>query len=631
MDLTFSAPYLSIISFPDITVPEFTLITGPNGGGKSHLLKAIEQGHVSNSKSPIPHFPMTPPPGSNTDVKYYDGSNLIPSNAPPPNVIPPVQERAQVIAGFMSSREAQYGRRGLPGPPQTDADRERNLLMSLPAASRRWLEAVSQDVHKPVMDLDEVDLRRTRTPYWGQAEIFGEQFSILFTTYRDAILQNNVRKLKASEGKEDSDFLTDEQFVARYGLPPWSVMNDILLEAELDLEVTAPDEYGREIYSPLLRKRSSNAAVTYQNLSSGEKVIVSLSFSLFNASEDRQAILLPKLLLLDEVDAPLHPSMARVFLRVVEGTLVKSFGVTVIATTHSPSTVALAPEASIFIMRPGQPGLHKTSKADALNALTEGVPTIALSYHGRRQVFVESPDDAEIYASIYLRIRGRLKSERSLEFIATGVRSSQGDENTGCDNVLRIVNQLVDAGNESVFGLLDWDGRREPSERIAVLAHGIRNGLENVMLDPLLLAAVICYLFPEQWDSLDPSRDSTWQTFKDSDQSFLQQATTSVCSRIFGDSIDEKRKSKYSGGFELELDRRVFETDDHEYEAMVLRAFPFFRSITKKSERCTDLIRRIVATVLRDAPGLLPLEIETCMSRLLKSESHMASSIGPSA
>lgn len=226
MDLTFSAPYLSITSFPDITVPEFTLITGPNGGGKSHLLKAIEQGFVTNSKSPIPQFPIAPPPGSNAEVKYFDWSNFVPPGAQTPSNMQPFREREQAITNFLTSRQAQYGPRGLPGLPQTDADRERNLLTSLPAASRRWLEAVSQDVHKPLMQLDEVDLRRTRTPYWGQAEIFGEQFSVLFTTYRDARLQNSIQKLKASEGYEDSDFLNDEQFIARYGLPPWKVMNE---------------------------------------------------------------------------------------------------------------------------------------------------------------------------------------------------------------------------------------------------------------------------------------------------------------------------------------------------------------------------------------------------------------------
>lgn len=402
----------------------------------------------------------------------------------------------------------------------------------------------------------------------------------------------------------------------------------ILLEAELDLEVTAPDEYGQEVYAPMLRKRSSNAAVTYQNLSSGEKVILSISFALFNASEDRQAILLPKLLLLDEVDAPLHPSMARVLLRVIEGTLVKRFGVTVIATTHSPSTVALAPEASLFIMRAGQAGMHKTTKADALNALTEGVPTIALSYHGRRQVFVESPDDAEIYSSLYLRLKNRLRSERSLEFIATGVRSPRGDENTGCDNVVRIVNQLVEAGNESVFGLLDWDNRREPSGRIAVLAHELRNGLENVMLDPLLLAAFVCYHFPKEWESFDSLGHLSWAALKDSNQEQLQRAASDVCSRIFGSGDAARRDAQYVSGLRLELDSRVFDLDDHEYEKAVLQAFPFFRSVTKGSERCAELMKRIVATVLREAPEFLPVEIETCMSQLLNSESHVPSGIG---
>jgi ABC-type glutathione transport system ATPase component len=104
----------------------------------------------------------------------------------------------------------------------------------------------------------------------------------------------------------------------------------------------------------------------------------------------------PKLLLLDEIDAPLHPSMARTILDIIIKTLLGVYGIEVLATTHSPSTVALAPEDALYAMREGQPGLTKVTKDEALSILTVGVPTLSISYDGRRQVFVESPIDAQI-------------------------------------------------------------------------------------------------------------------------------------------------------------------------------------------------------------------------------------------
>src|SRR3981081_44546 len=131
--------------------------------------------------------------------------------------------------------------------------------------------------------------------------------------------------------------------------------------------------------------------------------------------------------------------------------------------------------------------------------LTVGVPTLAISYEGRRQIFVESPSDAKTYDAIYKLLKSRISSERSLEFIATGTRSAIGTErNTGCEVVKKIVSDLSAAGNQSVFGLIDWDGHHQNTSRIAVLAEGVRNGLENAVFDPLAIALLICRDFPVQ-------------------------------------------------------------------------------------------------------------------------------------
>lgn len=47
MQLVFNKPYLSIDQFSPIELPDFTVLTGINGSGKSQLLTAIKANHVT--------------------------------------------------------------------------------------------------------------------------------------------------------------------------------------------------------------------------------------------------------------------------------------------------------------------------------------------------------------------------------------------------------------------------------------------------------------------------------------------------------------------------------------------------------------------------------------------------------
>ena len=66
MKLSFLKIYKSIDSLPDIELPDFVVLTGVNGAGKSHLLEAIENGSmqinkiaVNNQTQPIRRFSWT--------------------------------------------------------------------------------------------------------------------------------------------------------------------------------------------------------------------------------------------------------------------------------------------------------------------------------------------------------------------------------------------------------------------------------------------------------------------------------------------------------------------------------------------------------------------------------------------
>ena len=72
----------------------------------------------------------------------------------------------------------------------------------------------------------------------------------------------------------------------------------------------------------------------------------------------------------------MHPSMMKNMLEVIHDIFIKQ-GVTVVLVTHSPTTIALAPEDSVFVMnRAGQKRIEKKSKQEALGILTQGFATL---------------------------------------------------------------------------------------------------------------------------------------------------------------------------------------------------------------------------------------------------------------
>jgi len=78
------------------------------------------------------------------------------------------------------------------------------------------------------------------------------------------------------------------------------------------------------------------------DLSDGEKALISLTFAVL-ASEQTQ----PKVLLLDEFDATLNPSLVTAFFTILEEFFVER-GVQVIIATHSSATLSLAPDYATF-------------------------------------------------------------------------------------------------------------------------------------------------------------------------------------------------------------------------------------------------------------------------------------------
>ena len=171
--------------------------------------------------------------------------------------------------------------------------------------------------------------------------------------------------------------------------PPWITLREILTEMRIaagddglfDFDFSDPEEhelhmgnYEQFSFKAEMTNRTTGAQYDLNSLSSGEKVLMALCLSSFNRHLGRRQ---PRLLLLDELDAVLHPSMVAALVMTLKSLFVPK-GTKVLMTSHSPMTVAALDEADIFrvVRKNNHLTVSRTTKSEAINELSEGLATV---------------------------------------------------------------------------------------------------------------------------------------------------------------------------------------------------------------------------------------------------------------
>jgi energy-coupling factor transporter ATP-binding protein EcfA2 len=478
-----------------------------------------------------------------------------------------------------------------------------------PLNRERLMKAMRSDPEWPLIAFEEEDFFDNFPPAWQPVDMFQQSFARLFVEYQDNWRRNQMKEWQNSKGC-NYRVLSEIEFAKRYGEPPWDFVNSIFKIASLDFRINSPNAIDDRPFDPTLEDSITGARIKFADLSSGEKVLMSFAFCLYYGKDNRHIEGYPKVILFDEIDAPLHPSMTKSLLRTIQTILVDQRKIKVIFTTHSPTTVALSPEESIYVMRKtGLNRIEKTSKDYALGVLMTGVPTLSLSYENRRQIFVESQYDVLYYGKIYEKLRLRLIPEISLNFIASG-------RTGGCANVRDLVCKLREAGNRSVFGIIDWDLQNKPASGVFVLGAHERYSIENFVLDPLLLAIL---LFLERFISREDIGLAPHEThidFATLGRERLQLAANFVVDRVrphIENSSDNKLNiSRTVGNIEISIPSWYCMTQGHTLEAAIRSAFPRLRAFHGEAQLKNAIIERVAD----DLPTLLPAAFERVFSEI---------------
>jgi len=277
------------------------------------------------------------------------------------------------------------------------------------------------------------------------------------------------------------------------GPAPWDVVNEAFRAAEFPYLVVSP--VGTKLLDPyelFLEDPATHQRLRPIDLSSGEKLLLGLVLWLYSSQHHGR---FPRLFLLDEPDAHLHPSMTRHLLRVIKEVLVERHKVRTIITTHSPSTVALAPASAVFEMSRTQPRVRPSSShAATIGLLTAGLVTVSAT---TRYVLVEDEDDVTFYSAVrdiltdYGPSRDPLaiKPAPTIVLLPASTGTGRGKTPGGKSVVQGWVEKFDQPPlDDLVRGIIDRDVANAPTRRILVLE---RYSIENYYLDPFVVFGLL--------------------------------------------------------------------------------------------------------------------------------------------
>lgn len=646
MQIEFINEYLSISNFDSYEIPEFTLITGLNGSGKTHLLKAIEKGFIRTNLKITSHT-------YNNATAYFNYQTLEPNRIEPASsshlipyqgILAKITEAKNNLLSFIKGQLLSKYNITFSDNYFNYVNLELNAnilelgvdvgnLNNINDSIKRQISQLSlliRNDYQNLLDLSglsDIELLNAEheiiinTPVINKADtIFSQSFSKSFLQYHELVKFNKLVELDHLNGDANKP-LTKKEFISLHGNPPWKIANELFKDAGLDFYLTHPEKYTTATFSPQLKKISNNKIVSIDTLSSGERILMSIAICLLHSKDTRNVTILPKLLLLDEIDASLHPQMSKQLLNVVINNIVRKQGINVIMTTHSPSTVALAPEESIYVKLSEDPKLQKSSKDEAINILTSGIPTLSININDRKNVFVESKSDEFRYSYIYNQLKTYLKSPFSLNFIAMGSKKSSGEDvDSGCANVIKMVNKLRDADNNNIYGLIDWDTKtnRTSNNHIQVLGYGKWYAIENCILDPLILLLYLLDHSPDIANIFIEDDSIHYNNLLTSENSIIQSAVNRLQAFVLGINVSNQDENsiefEYRGGIKLSISKKYAHYRGHDLAELITERIS---SLNNYKNNTDNLLKAVMKKIFKHHDKAIPVDIIENFKQLL--------------
>lgn len=593
MQIKITQKHKSINPPCDFEFPDFSVLTGKNGSGKTHLLEAI----ADNQKSQV-----LVNGNIVKNIRYIGFNGLNPN----------IQETCdpQTIIQHIKNTWTNYHQAIQNNKNQRNQHHNNDINMILrfvgDANMKRFITNTVEVTGKPFDQLTEDDFADNfDISFMGQNDFFTAQFALIFKNYHKRQEENSINEYYLSKGQPVSKpVLSKQDFENKYGIPPWDFVNKILLETHIPYEVNSP--VGTRLESNFhfkLKDRVAGFEISSSDLSTGEKVLMSLALAIYNTGGDLGK---PEVLLLDEPDAGLHPSMSKMMVDVLNKNIVLENKIPTLITTHSPTTIIASEGISIYQMVRGNNIPTKIPTQQAVEILSSDVPFLKISNDKRRQVFVESKYDVNFY-ELLTNILVRLEP-LSAEPIYLPARTSNG---SNCTDVIDIVTNLYKNGNEQVYGIIDWDTTNKSNDRVIVLGENDRYAIENYLLDPFLLGILFIRERKMNFSDFDLTSYSNYSEVGRLTNSEAQQIVDEVLKRLGLHSTNIEQGQLYNG-WTLSISNEFNKHQGHDMESLYKAKFPFLNAYQREDA----LKKEIIEKVINDYPQYTPRQLFETIQRI---------------
>lgn len=574
--------YKSLKRQPEFYLPDFVVLTGKNGSGKSHLMEAmskVDYCTVSDNEKIL------------EKVRYIGFNGLNPNVNTDSDYLNLTQERKN--AWSLVKKQLEDWKRS-PWPNNINAyinsNQNRRSILGF------WFKRVDGNLDELTEEfvLDNYEI--------SSDEMFSSQFASIFKLYQIRYEDNEYLKYLNEKKNEHNNVLSESEFISKYGPKPWDLINEMLTNAQLPYRVNHPKGHKEASFHLNLTDVTTGVEIQVNDLSTGEKVLMSLALSVYNSNEEMAR---PDVLLLDEPDAPLHPEFSKVFIASVIESIVKHAGVKVVISTHSPTTVAIAPEDSLFRMNKDLGRPEKITKEQAINILIQDLENVRLSLENRRQIFVESKYDVQYYNRIFNLISKPMKT--SPQFLPP--KSGTG---TNCDEVSDIVNALRKFGNDLVYGIKDFDNKNHSSNYILVLGEGKRYAIDNYIFDPIFVAFLLIRenIIKTEDIGLPPL---TYVSLSKLENSSIQVLINYILTEL-GLSSSNILEYNVQGGYKFEATNEYFSIQGHLLEDKIKNKWHKLYSIANGGDN--KLKNYVLDTVCKDYPQFLSVDFIELFERI---------------
>lgn len=226
--------YGCIPALLEFELPNFTVLVGENGSGKTHLFRAMSDKHysfVTNSGNGLLNIVNIPFNGLNPEIDGSSNSNQISQS------IQRIWEK--VIDAQQHSNASAFN--------LEDYDLEKDPI---------YIKALSREVKKflkiwyekygiiPSQIKEENVHEFVGLVNLPQDNLLSGKFAQLFKGYANLQFDNRLNRFYQEQGyysdEEEKKIFTEEEFITKFGSPPWNLVNDILNQLELPYHVKPP-------------------------------------------------------------------------------------------------------------------------------------------------------------------------------------------------------------------------------------------------------------------------------------------------------------------------------------------------------------------------------------------------------